>query len=272
MLYTEHAATAVRRPGRAMNVDFGKTAEDYCRHRVGFPPALFERLIGFGVGERGQKVLHLGTGTGALARGFAKRGCEVVGLDPSRALIEEAKRLDAAEEVRVDYVEATAERTKLDESHFDVVSVGQAWLWFDSHKAIREIKRVIKPAGTLVIAHFDWLPLPGNAVELTEKLIESYNPEWSLGGGSGMHPDAVTDVRRAGFSGLETFSFDLLVPYTHEDWRGRVRASAGVKASLAPDEVARFDEKLRRGLSEKFPDEPLQLPHCVWALIARAPG
>jgi len=255
-----------------MNVDFGKTAEDYGRHRVGFPPVLFERLATFGVGERGQKVLDLGTGTGALARGLAKRGCEVLGLDPSPELIEEAKRLDAIEGVRVDYVEATAERTLLGESHFDVVAVGQAWLWFDQQKAIREIKRVIKPGGILVIAHFDWLPLPGNAVELTEKLIESYNPEWALGGGTGLHPDAVMDVRRAGFTGLETFSFDVIVPFTHKEWRGSVRASAGVKASLAPDEVARFDEKLRRGLAEQFPDEPMPLPHCVWALVARAPG
>jgi SAM-dependent methyltransferase len=254
-----------------MHVDFGKTAEDYCRHRAGFPAALFDRLATYGVGDRGQKVLDLGTGTGSLARGFAARGCEVVGLDPSPELIEEAKRLDAADGVRIHYVEATAERTMLDESHFDVVSAGQAWLWFDTAKAIREVKRILKPGGNLVIAHFDWLPLPGNVIELTEKLIESYNPEWDLGDGSGLHPEAVMDVRRAGFTGLETFSFDVLVAYTHESWRGRVRASAGVKASLAPDEVARFDEKLRRGLAEQFPDEPMMLPHCVWALVARAP-
>src|SRR5918996_1531463 len=32
--------------------------------------------------------------------------------------------------------------------------------------------------------------------------------------------------------------FDLEVPYSHEAWRGRIRASAGVGASLSPEGVA----------------------------------
>ena len=77
-----------------MQIDFGKTAQDYGRYRAGFPPTLFERLVNFGIGSTGQRVLDLGTGTGTLARGFALRGCQVTGLDPSTSLTEEAKRLD----------------------------------------------------------------------------------------------------------------------------------------------------------------------------------
>ena len=35
--------------------------------------------------------------------------------------------------------------------------------------------------------------------------------------------------------------FDVDVPFTLERWRGRIRASRGVGATLSSDEVARFD-------------------------------
>ncbi|MFI5352650.1 MAG: SAM-dependent methyltransferase, partial [Candidatus Binatales bacterium] len=64
-----------------MKIDFGKTACDYALYRAGFPDVLFERLAGFGIGRRGERILDLGTGTGTLGRGFARRGCDVTGLD-----------------------------------------------------------------------------------------------------------------------------------------------------------------------------------------------
>ncbi len=36
-------------------------------------------------------LVDLGTGTGTLARGFAQRGCNVIGLDISAQLLEQAK-------------------------------------------------------------------------------------------------------------------------------------------------------------------------------------
>jgi SAM-dependent methyltransferase len=254
-----------------MRVDFGKTASDYVRYRVGFPDELYSRLLARGVGERGQRVLDLGTGTGTLARGFASRGCEVVGLDVAEALVSEARKLDGDAGVRIDYVVAPAEKTGLPAHSFDVVIAGQAWNWFDRNKAIKEVRRTAKPGGWFVLAHFDALPLPKNVVEASEELIQTYNPEWDPGPTTGLHPDWLDDVRRAGFIDVETFSIDLSVSYSHEAWRGRVRASAGVLGSLSSDTVARFDEKLGSTLVDRFPEEPLRVPHCLWALSCRVP-
>jgi hypothetical protein len=44
-----------------------------------------------------------------------------------------------------------------------------------------------------------------------------------------------------------------------------------VAASLPPDAVANFDTELAALLDEDYPDEPLAIPHRVWALVARAP-
>jgi hypothetical protein len=90
-----------------------------------------------------------------------------------------------------------------------------------------------------------------------------------MGGGSGIYPQWLQDLIEAGFTGIETFSFDLPVYYSHEAWRGRIRASAGVKASLSPEETVRFDSELSQVLLKDFPEDPLAIPHRVWAVTAR---
>jgi 2-polyprenyl-3-methyl-5-hydroxy-6-metoxy-1,4-benzoquinol methylase len=94
-------------------IDFGKTADDYGRYRAGFPDQLYRRLEKLGVGLQRQRVLDLGTGTGYLGRGFARQGCRVTGLDISPALMQEARRLDAAEGLAMCYVRAQAEALRL---------------------------------------------------------------------------------------------------------------------------------------------------------------
>jgi SAM-dependent methyltransferase/ribosomal protein S18 acetylase RimI-like enzyme len=251
--------------------DFGRTATDYARHRVGFPSSLFERLSAFGIGNAGQQVVDEGTGTGSLARGFARRGCRVIGIDPAAAMMEEAQRLDRQEQLTIEYRLATAEETGLPDASCDVVSAGQCWHWFDRRRAAAEAARILRVGGSIVIAHFDWLPLGGNVVQATEQLIESYNRAWKLGGGLGLHPQWLRDLGEAGFGALETFSYDVSVRYTHEGWRGRIRASAGVAGSLPDEKVRAFDDELARVLVDRYPREPLEVPHRVFAVVARAP-
>ena len=252
-------------------IDFGKTASDYGAFRAGFPEELYDRLAKFGIGLTGQRLLDLGTGTGTLGRGFARRGCAVTGLDPSDALIDEARRLDDEAGVATDYVTAQAEDTGFADDAFDVVTAGQCWHWFDRPAAASETRRLLKPGGALVIAHFDWIPLPGNVAEATERLIRRHNPDWFTGGSTAVKSNWPADVAVAGFGDIETFSFDENTPYSHEAWRGRIRASAGVGASLAAGAVERFDDELTTLLTDRFPEDPLAVLHRCFALVCRAP-
>jgi SAM-dependent methyltransferase len=254
-----------------MDVDFSKTAHDYGRYRMGFPPEAFERLAAFGIGQPGQRVLDLGAGTGTLARNLALRGCRVVALDVAAAQLEQAKLLDQEAGVRVDYRVAPAEATGLPSASFDVVTAGQCWHWFDRPRAAAEIQRVLAPGGCLVIAYLDWLPMRGNVVEATETLIVRHNPWWTYIGGVGIHPEWVHDVAEAGFRQIETFSFDVDLLYSHEAWRGRVRASAPISATLAPAQVAAFDSEFRELLARDFPEDPMPIPHRVFAILCRSP-
>lgn len=250
-------------------IDFGKTASDYRNFRAGFPPEFFDALSVKNYIRPKQTALDIGTGTGTIARGLAQKGLIVTGVDPAQALLDEAAKLDRDTGVNIHYRTGSAESLTEADDSFDLLTAGQCWHWFDRPKAAQEAKRVLKPHGRIIIAHFDWLPFAGNVVEATEQLILKYNPKWTMGGGSGIYPQWLQDLAEAGFSTIETFSFDLPVYYSHEAWRGRIRASAGVKASLSAEETVRFDNELSQILLKDFPEDPLAIPHRVWAVTAR---
>lgn len=255
----------------SLTIDFGKTAQDYVTHRQGFPPELLTRLQQFGVALSGQKIVDLGTGTGTLARQFAQKGASVTGVDIASELIEQAKQLDEQANVSIEYQLNGASSLSLPSLSQDVITAGQCWHWFDAPATTKECLRVLRPGGAMVICHFDWLPLAGNMVEMTESLILQHNPDWSMAGGSGLYPRWLTDLRTAGFENIETFSFDQMVQYSHESWIGRIRASAGVSTSLSVDKVNQFEQQLKSELQQHFPVDPLQIPHRVWAVVARKP-
>lgn len=247
-------------------IDFDKTAQDYRTHRQGFPQTFFHRLLAEGLIAPGQKAVDVGTGTGTLARGFAACGLDVVGVDIAQNLLTEATSLAEQEGVsaRVTFQKAPAERTGLPDACADLVSAGQAWHWFNGLNAGAEAWRLLKPGGRVLIAHFDWIPLPGNVVELTESLILKHNPAWAWSAGSGLYPRWLYDLGRAGFSELTTASFDTFATYSHEAWRGRIRASAGISAALDPQAVAQFDAEHAALLLAQFPQNPLSVHHRVW--------
>jgi SAM-dependent methyltransferase len=266
-------AVAVRSP------DFARTASDYARHRAGFPAELLDRLNARGIARAGARVVDLGTGTGSLARLFAAHGCTVTGVDIAGPLLAQAQRLGQEAGLEIEYVETPAEATGLPDGAFDVVSAGQCWHWFDRPAAAREVARLLTDGGSVVIAHFDWLALPGNAVEATQEIILRYTPPgdpshgpWQFAHGTGVYPQWLTDLQEAGFAGIETFSFDVQVPYSHEAWVGRIRASGPIAGTLEEAGVEACSRELTAMLTARFPEDPLTIPHRVWAVTAQVPA
>ncbi|MSP63710.1 MAG: class I SAM-dependent methyltransferase [Myxococcales bacterium] len=257
-----------------VKVDFGRTAADYARHRAGYPAVFFDRLATLGVGLPGQRVLDLGTGTGALARGLARRGALVTGIDPSAALLDEARALDRAAGVVVRYLQGVAESTLLDGGTCDAITASQCWHWFERPRAAAEAHRLLVPSGRLALTYLDWIAAPGGVAHATEELILAHNPRWEdlRRAGSEIYPEWEEDLVRAGFGERELIALEVDVPYSHAAWRGRIRASAGIGACLPDDAVAKFDAALAALLVDRFPGEPLAVPHRAFALVVRRLG
>ncbi|MFP4538506.1 MAG: class I SAM-dependent methyltransferase [Dichotomicrobium sp.] len=115
--------------------------------------ALEERLLLDRIGPaRGLRVLDVGCGDGELATRLAEEGAEVTGLDASAEMIVAARRRANAAGVDVDLVEGTASDLPYPARQFDrVVSVATLCFVDDPDRSIREMIRVLKPGGRLIL-------------------------------------------------------------------------------------------------------------------------
>ena len=248
-------------------VDFGRSAAAYAKHRQGFPTVFFERIAAMGVGVPGQRIADIGTGTGLLARALAARGCIVTGLDPSPEMLAEARAVAPD----IAWVEACAEATGLPSGAFDVVTAATCWHWFDRPAAAAEARRLLAPGGRLLICSLDWHRPPGGVVDATMEVIRRFSPVPEgapQGGGVFQYPAWARELLPAGFAGWDSFGLTLPLTYTHEAWRGRVQASANVVAMAPPTREA-FDTALGEMLATRFPGDPMPVEHHLFALVAR---
>ena len=122
---------------------FGAIAYDYERARPGYP----EEAVEWITGGHPRIILDVAAGTGKLTAQLAHLGNFVVGLEPSLDML---NRLRAAHP-RIPATAGRAEALPFAEESFDLITVAQAFHWFDQPVAIAEFARVLRPRGHLAI-------------------------------------------------------------------------------------------------------------------------
>jgi SAM-dependent methyltransferase len=126
---------------------FGSRADAYERARPSYPPELVARVVRELGLTAGSHVLDLAAGTGKLTRRLVPLVGSVVAVDASRAMLGElAVRLPEVE-VRA----GAAEAIPLADGAVEAVFAGQAFHWFRTAPAAREIARVLSPRGGLAL-------------------------------------------------------------------------------------------------------------------------
>src|SRR5919201_1467165 len=99
----------------------------------------------------GKDAVELGCGTAYMSARLARHGAHVVGVDPTPAQLETARRMQAEFGVEFPLIEAVAEAVPLPDASFDLVhSEYGASIWADPYKWIPEAARLLRPAGRLV--------------------------------------------------------------------------------------------------------------------------
>jgi len=115
--------------------------------------ALEQRLLLELIGApAGLEILDVGCGDGALAITLGKRGARVTGIDASPQLIESARKRAHGEGEPIAFDVAEAQALPFASGSFDVVvAVTVLCLLEDAGAALREMARVLRPGGRLII-------------------------------------------------------------------------------------------------------------------------
>jgi ubiquinone biosynthesis O-methyltransferase len=115
--------------------------------------AIEQRWILDLLGElKGARVLDAGCGDGKLACVMASRGAEVTGIDSDPAMLAAAR--SRAEKARIEarFLEGRIERLPVPDASFDAVMAITVLCFVpDAAAALREMARVLRPGGRLVI-------------------------------------------------------------------------------------------------------------------------
>ena len=247
--------------------DWGRTSGDYAKYRDIYPDVFYKKIVDRGLCVEGQEVLDLGTGTGVLPRNMYRYGAHWTGTDISPEQIEAAKRLAEAGNMKIDFMAIPAEQIDFPKESFDVITACQCFWYFDHEKVVPKLAEILKPEGRLLILYMAWLPFEDEIAGKSEKLVLKYSPDWS-GAGETRHPIRIPNITYEYFEMADHEEYDIMVPFTKESWHGRMKACRGVGASLAEEELEKWDEE-HRALLDKIAPEEFEVLHYAALTVLR---
>ncbi|MEQ1882962.1 MAG: methyltransferase domain-containing protein [Burkholderiales bacterium] len=250
-------------------------AAGYERYMGRWSRLLVPGYLDFAGVRDGQRILDVGTGTGAVALTIEARtgSAEIVGIDPSEAFLAAGKKQATSGRIRFEVGDAQA--LGLPDASFDqTLSLLVLNFVNNPEKAITEMRRVTRPGGTvsscvwdynegMQMARFFW----DEAVALDPSMApkDQRNMKFARQGELG---DA---WRKAGLAGVREHALVIDQRYSNFDdyWlpflEGAGAAGAFV-AALSPERRNQIESRLRKRMLGDRPDGPFTLKGRAWCV------
>jgi len=142
------------------------------------------------------RILEIGIGSGLNLRHYCDRATHVIGLDPSMKLLSMAESAPRRPMLSVEFLEGTAEAIPMEDASVDtVVSTWTLCTIPDVHRALTEMRRVLRPGGHLLFVEH------GRSSDASvRRWQDRLTPLWKcIGGGCHLNRAISQLIENAGF-------------------------------------------------------------------------
>ena len=150
-----------------INTHAGK-AESYDLGRPEYPDTYFDFLYSEAGFTSSDIIADIGCGTGKITKHFLDRGNKLIAIEPDADMLRIAdKKLRSYP--NYSSFQRMAENIGLGIGSIDHIFIGNAYHWFDRKLIVRELKRILRDNGTIVIATLGNAQNGYDTEEITEK-------------------------------------------------------------------------------------------------------
>ena len=248
---------------------FGGSAEHYARGRMPYPVALADALGLDGT----ERLLDVGCGPGSLTHLLAPCVAEAIGVDADADMVRVAARGAAA---NTRFVQLRAEELPGGLGTFDVITIAQAFHWFETDEVARTLHAMLEPEGTLVHVGATTHEGDGNVprAEIAELIERWLGPERRAGQGVRvMTKDGWQREReilaRAGFRNLREREVerDETIARSEDDIVASVFSQSFSAPHLFGERRGQFEAELRALLRGRGPfrERPRSITLTLWS-------
>ncbi|TMC67891.1 MAG: methyltransferase domain-containing protein [Chloroflexi bacterium] len=229
------------------------------RYRPEYPSAVFDILRRLIIAPR--TVLDAGCGTGALTRHLVDLAARVDAVDPSAAMIEEARHLPGGGDSRIRWIVASAETAPLDPP-YGLITTGQSLHWMDHGIVMPRFHDALAPGGRLVATDIDWVYPPAWRDALVG-IIKRYSPVKSP-----FVTDLFGDLVQRGLFERAGFQRTSLVPVelSIEDFVAALHSTSSLSQVTLGDRASAFADEVR-ALFARLQEDPVRFAvagNVVW--------
>jgi len=202
---------------------FSSKAEKYARYRWDYAQQAIQTIFDITGITHYSSIADIGAGTGILTKHFIGKVQQVFAVEPNEAMRQIAeKTLESQPSCHI--INGRAEATTLPDHSIDVITVAEAFHWFDPGPTRAEFLRILKPGGWLVKLHN--YGTDGELGDALEKIYPKERDTSSVMPGKGIPMNF--------YYGSDDYlkrDFAFTVEDTWEEFLGAVSS-----ASYAPDE------------------------------------